>query len=61
MAVSLSALQSDRPLPPGRLLVLISVRGGVDPIATVRLEVLLQLKNPITSSGIERATFRFVT
>jgi hypothetical protein len=29
-------------------------------MATVRLEELGQLKNPMTSSGIEPATFRFV-
>jgi hypothetical protein len=31
MAVMLSALRAARPLPPGRFLVLISVRGSVDP------------------------------
>jgi hypothetical protein len=30
MAVRLSTLRSGSPLPPGRFLVLISVRGGVD-------------------------------
>jgi hypothetical protein len=46
--------------PPGRFLVLISVRGRVDPRATVRLEGLGQLKNPMTSSGMEPATFWLV-
>jgi hypothetical protein len=50
MAVRLSALRAGRPLPSGRFLVLISVRGRVDPRATVRLEGLGQLKNPMTSS-----------
>jgi hypothetical protein len=53
MAVRLSALRAGRPLPPGRFLVLISVRGWVDPRAIVWLGGLGQLKNPATSSGIE--------
>jgi hypothetical protein len=46
--------------PPGRFLVLISVRGWVDPRPIVRLEELSQLKNVITSSGIKPVTFRMV-
>jgi hypothetical protein len=45
-----------RPLPPGRFLVLISVRGWVDLRVIVQLEGLGHLKNPVTSSGIEPAS-----
>jgi hypothetical protein len=48
MAVRLSALHAGRPLTPGRYLVLISVRGLVDPRAIVRLEVLGELKKSNT-------------
>jgi hypothetical protein len=50
MAVRLSALRAARPSPPGRYLVLISVRGCVDPRAIVRLEGLGQLKITMASS-----------
>jgi hypothetical protein len=60
MAVRLSALRAGRPLPQGRFLVLISVRGCVDSTAIVTLEGLDQSKNPKTSSGLELATFRLV-
>jgi hypothetical protein len=48
------------PLAPGRLLVLISVRGRVNPSATVRLEGLSKMKSRINLSAIEPATFRLV-
>jgi hypothetical protein len=60
MAVRLSALQAVRLLPPGRFLVLISLRGWGESRVLVRLEGLGQLKNPMTSSGIEPATFWLV-
>jgi hypothetical protein len=58
--VRLSTLRAGRPLPPGRFLILISVRGCVDPKVIVRLEESGQLKNPMTSSEIELTTFRLV-
>jgi hypothetical protein len=41
-------------------LVLISVRGLVDPRAIVQLEGVGQLKNPITSLGIKPVTLWLV-
>jgi hypothetical protein len=60
MVVRLSALRAGRPLPSGTFLVLICVRGMVDPRVIVRLEGLGQLKNPVASLGIEPATFRLL-
>jgi hypothetical protein len=60
LAVRLSALRAGSPLPPGRFLVLISVRSLVDSMAIVRLEGLGQMKNPIISWENEPATFRLV-
>jgi hypothetical protein len=58
--VRLLTLRAGRPLPPGRYLVLISVRYLVDTRTIVLLEVFGQLKNLTTSWGIKPATFGFV-
>jgi hypothetical protein len=60
MAVKLTALRAGHPLSLGRFLVLFSVRVCVDPRTIVRLKGLGQLKNRMTSSGIEPATFLLV-
>jgi hypothetical protein len=53
MEVRLSVLHAGHPLPPGRFLVLISVRDQVNSRVILWLEGLDQLKNPMASSGIK--------
>jgi hypothetical protein len=55
-----ASLRHRSPLPQETFLILISVRGWVDPRAKLRPEGLCQWKNQMTPWGIEPATFRLV-
>jgi hypothetical protein len=58
--VRLSALGTGCFFPHERFLVLISVRGWVDPWVIVRPQGLSYWKLPVTPSGIEPATFQLL-
>jgi hypothetical protein len=60
VVMKLSALGAGCPLLTGRFLVLISVRGCVDPRVIVQLEGLGQMKNPVTLLGIKLVAFWLV-
>jgi hypothetical protein len=60
MAVRLSALRAGRPLPPGRFLVLISVKRLSRPQGHSAAGRITSIEKDPMTSGLEPATFQHV-
>jgi hypothetical protein len=56
----LSVLRSGYPLFPGRFLLLISIRGWINPMAIVQQEISGKLKSEMTLCKIQPTTFQLV-
>jgi hypothetical protein len=60
MVARSSALRAGRFLPPEKFLVLIFLRGRIDPRAILQLEGLGQLKKNLPHLGLEPEIFQLV-